>query len=74
MLSWAGIIGLSFLILRFWPWPCSLHCIIQWRKDFEIDLAETVSEVSQESNVKFETENKAGQKLNNNPKQDTIFA
>ena len=37
----------DLLILLFWLWPFSLHCVIQFAKEFKINLFETVSEVSQ---------------------------
>ena len=44
-----------FLILLFWRWPYSLHCVIQYVKEFKIHWAETVIEVSQKLNVKIVT-------------------
>ena len=39
------------LILLFWLWPSSVHYVIQYVKEFKTHSVETVSEVSQKSEV-----------------------
>ena len=47
------ITSLSIMILLFWHWTYSKHCVIQCVKEFRIHSVETLSEVSRKPNVTY---------------------
>ena len=59
----------SLSIVLFWLWQYSLYCVTQWAKEIKIHSVETVSEVSQKSNVKIVTYEKRDQKIKRNKKR-----